>query len=121
MTATLAIDGLKVAIGDANVLRGVSLEVEPGEVRGLVGEYGAGKSMLGRAVLGLLPANATVTSGHIAFEGRDMLAMRGLKTTMSLYPVEEPAPAMVARARMRLEEALDNMPHGNWAMVARDS
>ena len=75
MTATLAIDGLKVAIGDANVLRGVSLEVEPGEVRGLVGESGAGKSMLGRAVLGLLPANAAVTSGHIAFEGRDLLAM----------------------------------------------
>jgi peptide/nickel transport system ATP-binding protein len=75
MTATLAIEGLKVAIGDANVLRGVSLEVEPGEVRGLVGESGAGKSMLGRAVLGLLPANAAITSGHIAFEGRDLLKM----------------------------------------------
>jgi peptide/nickel transport system ATP-binding protein len=76
MTATLTVEGLKVAIGEANVLRGISLEVEPGEVRGLVGESGAGKSMLGRAVLGLLPANATVTSGHIAFEGRDLLAMR---------------------------------------------
>ncbi len=76
MTATLTVEGLKVAIGDANVLRGISLEVEPGEVRGLVGESGAGKSMLGRAVLGLLPSNATVTSGHIAFEGRDLLAMR---------------------------------------------
>jgi dipeptide transport system ATP-binding protein len=76
MIATLAVDGLKVAIGDANVLRGASLEVQPGEVRGLVGESGAGKSMLGRAVLGLLPANATITSGHIAFEGRDLLAMR---------------------------------------------
>jgi peptide/nickel transport system ATP-binding protein len=75
MTATLAIEALKVAIGDANVLRGISLEVEPGEVRGLVGESGAGKSMLGRAVLGLLPANATVTSGRIAFEGRDILGM----------------------------------------------
>jgi peptide/nickel transport system ATP-binding protein len=75
MTATLTIEGLKVAIGEANVLRGISLDVEPGEVRGLVGESGAGKSMLGRAVLGLLPANATVTSGHIAFEGRDLLAM----------------------------------------------
>lgn len=45
---------------------------------------------------------------------RDMQAMRSLKTTMSLYPMEEPSPAMVARARMRLEEALDNMPHGGW-------
>jgi HEAT repeats/Putative zinc-finger len=45
---------------------------------------------------------------------RDMQAMRGFKTTMSLYPVEEPSAAMVARVRMRLQEALDNMPHGSW-------
>jgi len=76
MTATLAIENLKVAIGDSNVLRGVSLDVQPGEVRGLVGESGAGKSMLGRAVLGLLPANAVIASGRITFEGRDLLAMR---------------------------------------------
>jgi peptide/nickel transport system ATP-binding protein len=76
MTVTLTIEQLKVAIGDARVLRGVSLQVQPGEVRGLVGESGAGKSMIGRAVLGLLPANATVTSGHIGFEGRDLLNMR---------------------------------------------
>ena len=75
MTAMLTVENLKVAIGDANVLRGISLDVEPGEVRGLVGESGAGKSMLGRAVLGLLPANAAVLSGRIAFEGRDLLAM----------------------------------------------
>jgi peptide/nickel transport system ATP-binding protein len=80
MTAVLSIGDLRVAIGQganaAYVLRGVSLSVEPGEVRGLVGESGAGKSMLGRAVLGLLPANARIESGTIAFEGRDLLAMR---------------------------------------------
>ena len=76
MTVTLAIQNLRVAIGATNILRGVSLDVAPGEVRGLVGESGAGKSMLGRAVLGLLPANATITSGGIAFEGRDLLGMR---------------------------------------------
>ena len=64
MTATLAIEVCRSRSRDANVLRGVSLEVEPGEVRGLVGESGAGKSMLGRAVLGLLPANAIITSGR---------------------------------------------------------
>ncbi|UWU89086.1 ABC transporter ATP-binding protein [Bradyrhizobium sp. CB1015] len=76
MTATLEIEELRVAIGAANVLRRVSLALQPGEVRGLVGESGAGKSMLGRAVLGLLPANATIMSGSINFEGRDLLAMR---------------------------------------------
>jgi len=64
---------LHVAIGRrgsaANVLRGPSLEVGAGEVRGLVGESGAGKSMLGRAVLGLLPANAVIGGGTIRFEG----------------------------------------------------
>jgi peptide/nickel transport system ATP-binding protein len=79
MTAVLAIEGLQVAIGKgahaANVLRGVSLDLQPGEVRGLVGESGAGKSMLGRAVLGLLPANAAITAGTITFAGRNLLAM----------------------------------------------
>ena len=79
MTTVLSVQGLQVAIGKgahaANVLRGVNLEIGPGEVRGLVGESGAGKSMLGRAVLGLLPANATITAGSISFAGRDLLAM----------------------------------------------
>ena len=79
MTAVLSVHDLHVAIGHrenaANVLRGASLEVGAGEVRGLVGESGAGKSMLGRAVLGLLPANAVITAGTILFEGRDLIAM----------------------------------------------
>jgi peptide/nickel transport system ATP-binding protein len=79
MTAVLSVHDLHVAIGyrqnAANVLRGASLEVGAGEVRGLVGESGAGKSMLGRAVLGLLPANAVITAGTILFEGRDLVAM----------------------------------------------
>ena len=75
MTAALSIRDLRGAIGGTSVLRGVSLDVAPGEVRGLVGESGAGKSMLGRAVLGLLPANAIITAGSIAFEGRDLVTM----------------------------------------------
>ena len=79
MTAVLTVRDLHVAIYDrshaTNVLRGASLEVGIGEVRGLVGESGAGKSMLGRAVLGLLPANAVIGSGTVQFEGRDLIAM----------------------------------------------
>jgi peptide/nickel transport system ATP-binding protein len=78
MTAVLAIQDLNVAIDGATVnhiLRGVSLQVDAGEVRGLVGESGAGKSMLGRAVLGLLPDRARICGGRILFEGRDLLAM----------------------------------------------
>ncbi|MGJ4910909.1 ABC transporter ATP-binding protein [Bradyrhizobium sp. SZCCHNRI1009] len=75
MSAVLDIDNLHVAIGAANVLRGVSLRVEAGEVRGLVGESGAGKSMVGRTIFGLLPAKAAITAGRVSFEGRDLLAM----------------------------------------------
>ena len=49
-------------------LRGVTLDVKPGETVGLVGESGSGKTTLGRAVLGLAP----VTAGGIEFAGRDI-------------------------------------------------
>jgi oligopeptide/dipeptide ABC transporter ATP-binding protein len=53
-------------------VRGVSFELEAGEVTGLLGESGCGKSTLLRAVLGLLPRRARVTSGTIRFRGRDL-------------------------------------------------
>lgn len=57
------------------LLRRVSLEVAAGEVRGLVGESGAGKSMIGKAVLGILPPSVEVTGGEIWLDGVDLLRL----------------------------------------------
>jgi peptide/nickel transport system ATP-binding protein len=73
--ALLSIRDLHVAIAGQPVLRGVTLAIRPGEVHGLVGESGAGKSMIGRAIFGLLPSRGRVTRGAILFEGADLAAM----------------------------------------------
>ena len=57
------------------ILRSVSLDLNPGEVRGLVGESGAGKSMIGKAVLGTLPHAIKITSGEIWLAGENLLTL----------------------------------------------
>ncbi|WP_305985853.1 ABC transporter ATP-binding protein [Roseibium sp. MMSF_3544] len=59
----------------APLLRKVSLAVKSGEVRALVGESGAGKSMIGKAVLGILPRAAKLTGGEILLDGEDLLTL----------------------------------------------
>jgi peptide/nickel transport system ATP-binding protein len=54
------------------LLRRVSLQVAPGQIVGLVGESGAGKTMVSRVVLGIAPANARITHGCVVFDGRDI-------------------------------------------------
>jgi peptide/nickel transport system ATP-binding protein len=74
----LEINGLEVVVGEGDrsvaAVAGVDLRLESGEVLGLVGESGAGKTMLGRAVMGLLPQGAR-TAGQLGFDGRDVLRM----------------------------------------------
>jgi ABC-type dipeptide/oligopeptide/nickel transport system ATPase component/ABC-type dipeptide/oligopeptide/nickel transport system permease subunit len=54
------------------VVRGVSLDVRRGEVHGLIGESGSGKTQTAFAALGLLPAGGRVISGNVMFDGADL-------------------------------------------------
>ena len=61
--------------GVVRAVDGVSFEVARGEALGLVGESGSGKSMTLRAILGVLPAEARVTSGQILLDGVDLVPL----------------------------------------------
>jgi peptide/nickel transport system ATP-binding protein len=70
LTVTVRIDGAVVP-----AIRGLSFELPPGKILGLVGESGAGKSMVGRAIAQLLPVGFSITAGSLLFEGEDLVQM----------------------------------------------
>lgn len=76
MAKLLDIKNLSVCFDTANgpfyAVNGVDLSVDEREVLAIVGESGSGKSVGMLAVMGLLPATATVTADHMTFEGRDL-------------------------------------------------
>ncbi|MBS7812059.1 ABC transporter ATP-binding protein [Roseococcus pinisoli] len=71
----LSIRDLTVEFGGAPALRGISLDVHPGEAVGMVGESGCGKSVTWLAALGLLPRTAR-TRGSVTLQGEEMLGAR---------------------------------------------
>ena len=78
----LAIDSLSVRLkrgGAGRLLRQASISVAPGEVHGLVGESGAGKSMIGRAIFGILPRAVEVIEGAVRLGGTDLFALSDAK------------------------------------------
>jgi peptide/nickel transport system ATP-binding protein/oligopeptide transport system ATP-binding protein len=80
--------GLDNRLRVARALNGVSFQVEEGEVLGLVGETGAGKSLTALALLGLLQPPAVISAGRIRFEGRDLDPLKGdvRGTRLTLIP-----------------------------------
>ncbi|WP_295565481.1 Fe-S cluster assembly ATPase SufC [uncultured Stenotrophomonas sp.] len=117
----LKIDNLHARIGDKEILKGLSLDVKPGQVHAIMGPNGAGKSTLGNVLAGR--DGYEVTEGSVQFDGVDLLdqepearAAAGLFLAFQ-YPVEIPGvnntyflrAALNAQRKARGEEELDSM------------
>jgi peptide/nickel transport system ATP-binding protein len=58
------------------ILRGIDLAIEPGRIAGLVGESGGGKTMVSKAITGILPDDAYISAGQVLFKGQDLVTLR---------------------------------------------
>ena len=104
----LKINNLHANIGDKEILKGLSLEINPGEVHAIMGPNGAGKSTLSSVLVG--HPSFEVTEGEIEFEGESILDLEpeerahlGMFLSFQ-YPVEIPGVSMVNFMRAAVNE-----------------
>jgi Fe-S cluster assembly ATP-binding protein len=117
----LEIENLHASIAGTEILKGLSLDLQPGQVHAIMGPNGAGKSTLGHILAGR--EGYEVTAGSVRYDGRDLLALApeeraaaGLFLAFQ-YPVEIPGvnntyflrSALNAQRRARGEPELDSM------------
>jgi Fe-S cluster assembly ATP-binding protein len=95
----LQIKDLKTSIDNKEILKGLSLEVKPGEIHAIMGPNGSGKSTLANVLTGR--DMAVVTHGSVTFEGKNLLEMspeerarEGIFLSFQ-YPIEIPGVSMV--------------------------
>lgn len=98
-----------------HAVSGVSLEVRPREILCVVGESGSGKSVMGKAIMGLLPKpHLRVTEGRIVFEGRDLVQlsdddMRAVRGGRIAMVFQEPMTALspLMKVGRQIDEVLE--------------
>ena len=73
MNTLLKIENLHASVGEKEILRGIDLEIRPGEVHAIMGPNGSGKSTLSAVLAGR--DTFTVTEGSVTYDGRDLLAL----------------------------------------------
>ncbi|MFC3550173.1 Fe-S cluster assembly ATPase SufC [Lysobacter cavernae] len=117
----LKIDNLHVSVAGKEILKGLSLELQPGQVHAIMGPNGAGKSTLGNVLAGR--EGYEVTAGTVTFNGQDLLALEPEERAATgvflafQYPVEIPGvnntyflrTALNAQRKARGESELDSM------------
>jgi oligopeptide transport system ATP-binding protein len=104
----LDVRDLRVCFGkhrEIKAVDGVSFSLGAGETLGLVGESGSGKTTVGRAILRLISASSGSVSGHVCFNGQDVLAaspgkLRELRRSMQIV-FQDPAGSLNPRMRIR--------------------
>ena len=106
MTALLQVKNLHVRVEEREILHGLTLTVNPGEVHAIMGPNGSGKSTLSHVIAG--KDGYEVTDGEVLFKGEDLLAMepdeRAAKGVFLAfqYPVEIPGVATMTFLRTAL-------------------
>jgi Fe-S cluster assembly ATP-binding protein len=97
--ATLEVKGLRAAVGDREILRGIDLTVQQGQIHALMGPNGSGKSTLSNVIMGR--PGYRILEGSVTFNGEDITtlppdqrAKRGLFLAMQ-YPTEVPGVSVV--------------------------
>jgi oligopeptide transport system ATP-binding protein len=102
MTALLEVSDLRISLpgpsGWVPIVDGVDFEVQPGQVFGLAGESGCGKTITALSLLRLLPPRAR-TTGRASFEGRDLLTvplseLRGLRGRKLAMVFQDPTSSL---------------------------
>jgi len=122
----LEVQDLTVRYGARLATWEVDLALDAGEVLGLVGESGAGKSTIGRAIVRLLPEPGRVETGAIRLRGRDLLALadgdlRRLRgADVSLIP-QDPLSALNPAFRIGLQATDALRIHGDLSRTAAEA
>ena len=125
----LSIKDLKAGVEESQILKGINLEVRPGEVHAIMGPNGSGKSTLSSVIAGR--EDYEVLGGSICFEGDDILeldpeerAHKGIFLSFQ-YPVEIPGVSVSNFIKTSLNESrkaqgLEPMPAGDLLKMMRE-